>query len=402
MEILNYELARRLAKNNEVILYSQRGLDQKKNEYEQGLLHRRFTFSLDRLYLFISSIMSRHLPSHTFTRTHVQKKPFFASIFYYLIYYLQIALDCRVQQFDIIHIHNLSQFLPIFKFLNPNSKIVLHMHIEWLNQLDKEMVIKRIKNVDLILSCSEYITNKIRNEFPQLKEKCKTLHNGVDINRFTARHHDNLKNMQLLFVGRNSPEKGLHVLIETFQNIVIDNPNVKLNIVGPLGSAPVMRGRELILYLSNDPNVLKLESYYNENYLSNIQKTIIPQARDRIFYFGFISRVRLIEAYANAQLFVFPSIWGEPFGMPIVEGMAMSLPVIASKVGGIPEIVEDGKTGILVPPGDEKALREAIQLLISNEGLRRSMGVSARNRVENNFSWDKLTEKLQHYYESVL
>lgn len=402
MEILTYELARRLAINNEVYLYSQRIVNQKKTEFNLGILHRRFSLSIDRLYLFASSMLSRYFPSYTYKRTHVQRNPFFASTFYYLAYYIQIALDCRKHNFDIIHIHNLSQFVPLLKKFNPNAKIVLHLHMEWLTQLDKQMILKRLNNVDLILGCSEYISQKIRKEFPHLKNKCQTLHNGVDTNRFSVRKKKSLKKKKLLFVGRNSPEKGIQILLSAFQNILPDNPQLELIIVGPQGPNPVLRGRELILYLSEDPNVIKLESQYDDNFIQKALEKITPHTKNHISFMGFISRQELIKVYAHADIFVYPSIWQEPFGMPIVEAMAMSLPVIATRVGGIQEIIEDGKTGILIAPGDVKPLEEAIQKLILNKELIKSMGSSARTQVNTFFSWDQIANRLEDYYEYIL
>ena len=129
MEILNYEIAHRLAKRNSVVLYSQRTVNQEKTQQEQSVFHIRFKITLDRFFLFLSSIISRFLPSYSYIQTRIHRKPFFSSYFYYLGYCLQVALSCKKYDFDVIHIHNLSHFIPIFKYINTNSKIILYLHI---------------------------------------------------------------------------------------------------------------------------------------------------------------------------------------------------------------------------------------------------------------------------------
>jgi glycosyltransferase involved in cell wall biosynthesis len=81
--------------------------------------------------------------------------------------------------------------------------------------------------------------------------------------------------------------------------------------------------------------------------------------------------------------------------------MACQVPVVATRVGGMTEIVEDGKTGILVEPGDADALAEAILKLLSNENLRSSMGKTAQSRAVEFYSWEKVAENLWNHYKTL-
>jgi glycosyltransferase involved in cell wall biosynthesis len=88
----------------------------------------------------------------------------------------------------------------------------------------------------------------------------------------------------------------------------------------------------------------------------------------------------VIEAFRLSSIAVVPSVWAEPFGIVVIEAMAGGSPVIASNIGGIPEIVEDGVSGILVPPGDPIALRRALADLLADPDRRLEMGRAARRR----------------------
>jgi glycosyltransferase involved in cell wall biosynthesis len=92
----------------------------------------------------------------------------------------------------------------------------------------------------------------------------------------------------------------------------------------------------------------------------------------------------LLSLFHRANIFALPTL-GETYGLAILEAMAVGLPVIATRVGAIPEIVVDGETGLLIPPNSPDALREAIRVLANDSTRRRAMGVAGRRRVEKYF-----------------
>jgi len=101
--------------------------------------------------------------------------------------------------------------------------------------------------------------------------------------------------------------------------------------------------------------------------------------------------------YRESHICVVPSLWREPFGMVAVEAMASGRPVVASKVGGLQNIITDGEDGFLVKPGDADDLSQKIEDLLDNSDLRREMGRKGRQKVENFFSWDKIYQN--HYIQ---
>ena len=118
-------------------------------------------------------------------------------------------------------------------------------------------------------------------------------------------------------------------------------------------------------------------------------------------FLGSISRNRLPEYYSQADIFVLPSVY-EPFGIVILEAMAARLPVVASNVGGIPEIVKNNKTGLLMPSKEPKALASAIEALVDDAHLRKIMGAAGRRRVERYFTWERIAKKTLEIYENAL
>ncbi|HEU5443595.1 MAG TPA: glycosyltransferase family 4 protein, partial [Steroidobacteraceae bacterium] len=123
--------------------------------------------------------------------------------------------------------------------------------------------------------------------------------------------------------------------------------------------------------------------------------------RGRGFLHGRVANCEIRSHYARAGIFVFPSLWQEPFGIPVIEAMAAGLPVVATRGGALPEVVVDGETGILVERGDGEALAAAIGKLLSDPHLRKRMGHAGRKRVQQLFTWDRSVARLEELYGSA-
>lgn len=395
--IWTYEVARRLAQFAEVLVYAKypkRGWV--KQTYESGVGYRYISIRLDeRLIKLLKSL-------EKLSGDRNPKQPLFSAKLYYLIYGLQIAKDLREQQCDVVHIFNYSQFIPIIRRLNPKIKIVLHMHCQWLNQLDRATIQTRLAKSDLIIGCSEYITKQIRQRFPEFAERCQTVYNGVDIEKFCEQKKDSQERKdqikQLLFVGRVSPEKGIHILLEAFAKVVEHLPETHLKIVGLTQLIPY----EFIVALSDDPKVMKLASFYPDGWLSYLAQwqnnsTIARQ----ISFLGSVSNSEVVNHYQNTDIFVFPSIVNEAFGIPIIEAMASGVPVVVSRSGAFEEVVAEGKTGLIVARDDVDGLAAAILQLLADDERRKTMAKAARERVAAFFTYDKVVENLVYRYTKL-
>src|SRR5439155_4341197 len=121
----------------------------------------------------------------------------------------------------------------------------------------------------------------------------------------------------------------------------------------------------------------------------------VPGAR------GFVPHEELVGCYERAAVVACPSR-REGFGVVCAEAMAHGRAVVATAVGGHLDLVEDGETGLLVPPGDRDALRTALERLLSDPELRRRLGAAARERARERFSWPRVTELTLAAYEAAL
>jgi glycosyltransferase involved in cell wall biosynthesis len=120
----------------------------------------------------------------------------------------------------------------------------------------------------------------------------------------------------------------------------------------------------------------------------------------RVCFTGRVTTPQLVRHYCRAQMSVCPSLY-EGFGLPAAEAMACGLPVVATTGGALPEVVEDGVTGILVPPADARALADAIDNLMRDAQLRQRMGEAGRHRVVEKFNWRKAALQTEAVYQRL-
>jgi glycosyltransferase involved in cell wall biosynthesis len=393
ISIWTHQVARHLARCADVIVYLRRGKAQTRTEVSEAVKYRRLSVRLDLLVLKALRLWWKY---------RHPERPIFDARGYYRRYALRAAKDLAAQQCDVVHVHNFSQFVPLIRARDPNVKIALHMHGEWLTQLDRATIEKRLEMADLIFGCSGYIVGKIQRRFPEFAGRCRVVFNGVDVNRF-AKNGGNPRttdrgDKRLLFVGRISPEKGLHVLIEAFRMVLQRYPRTRLEVIGPEWILPT----EFLVEVSDDPKILELRSFYDgKSYLQELKRVLSKQVADRVSFLGKVRRGPLVEHYRGADVLVNASL-SESFGMSLIEGMACQVPVVATRVGGMTEIVEQGHCGLLVEPNDPDALADAILRLLGNDELRRSFGEAGRAAVLRLFSWERITENVLNCYRDVL
>jgi glycosyltransferase involved in cell wall biosynthesis len=328
------------------------------------------------------------------------KRPEFASDVYFVGYALQVAADLRRRGCDIAHVYYFPQFIRIIKALNPSIRIVLHMHGEWLTQLNWTRIEYKLSKTDAVVSCSEYISGKIRERFPKFADRCATVFMGTDCGHFRSQKTDPMsdveKRRRLLYVGRISPEKGVHVLLDALELVVAQYPDCLLEIIGRESIIPP----EHLLELSDDPKIRALRPFYGRSYLAQLMEKRPSLLADHVIFRGPIPHSSVVDHYYNASVFVFPSFY-ESFGMAAIEAMACQLPVVATRAAAVPEVVEDGKTGILVEANDVVGLADAITRLLTNDRLRVSMGEAGRARVREMFSWEQVCKSLLQVYRVI-
>ena len=204
----------------------------------------------------------------------------------------------------------------------------------------------------------------------KINKKCYVIPHG-DYSFFLNYKNDviNEKENTILFFGRIEDYKGLEYLIRSIPYISTDFPDIKLIIAG---SGDFGKYKNMIL---NDKNY-------------EVHNRFIPDEKVPNFF-------------QRAKIVVLPYIEGTQSGI-IPIAYAFKKPVVVTNVGSIPEVVDGGKTGFIVPPRDEKALAEAIVKLLNDDKLRKEMGETAYKKMKEELSWDKIADRTAKIYEEVI
>lgn len=183
--------------------------------------------------------------------------------------------------------------------------------------------------------------------------------------------------LRLLFVGRLVERKGVEVLVRALPRI-LEERDVELTVVG------------------DGPRAGKIRQEARRTGVS-----------DRVELTGFLSRAELSRRYAGCDIFVLPAVVDrkgdtEGLGVVLLEALRRGRPVVASDVGGIPDIVHDGRTGWLVPPGDEGALARRILELVRRPEQARRVAGRGRTFADERFAWDRILDDLEGVYRDAV
>lgn len=305
------------------------------------------------------------------------------------------ALKARLDRRSIIHIPNFSQAARLFRAVHPRARIVLHMHCEWLTDLDTSIIRNRLRATESIISCSQHISGQIATTYPERAVSVQTVFNGVDIDKFKPAV-SKAPSMHILFVGRISPEKGIHHLVNAFRMVTKGATEATLELIGGRKNLPP----EFIVGLSKDRKVTMLDRFYTHDYLDSVLHGLPESISEKIHVHGTIDHEKLPQWYRSSAVLAMPSL-SEAFGIPVIEAMASGIPVVAHRVGGLPEIVVDGTTGYLVEPGDTEAFADALLRILTSEKLQSQMGEAGRKRARELFSWEVVTAKLFEIYKHL-
>lgn len=237
-----------------------------------------------------------------------------------------------------------------------------------------------------IISVSDAVRADILKVYPKIsQDRIVTIRNGIDTNVFRPIENNEvmerfgIKNKFAIFVGRITRQKGLIHLLRSWRKIPKD---FALVIAATSADEP---------QIFNEVKIL-IQELQNER--NNI-----------VWIKDMLSQDDLISLLTHAELFVCPSVY-EPLGIVNLEAMACETAVVASAVGGIPEVVKDGETGVLISHSKideefEESLREGILKVMSDSNLAKSLGKNGRIRAISEFGWDKVAAQTLNLYRSL-
>ncbi len=243
------------------------------------------------------------------------------------------------------------------------------------------------ESADAIIAVSNGMKKDILKAYPSLDpSKIHTILNGVDTQKYSPTHDQQVLNQigivgrYAIFVGRITRQKGLAHLLRAWKNV---SPDIGLVIAAGSPDEPAI-GAE-IAALIQELQASRKNVWWQEK--------MLPQAELKVLL-------------SSADLFICPSVY-EPLGIVNLEAMACETAVLASRVGGIPEVVQDGITGELVDySGDglefENALSSKITSLMSDPAKLERYGKAGRTRAVNDFAWGAIAEQTESLYRSVI
>ncbi len=283
---------------------------------------------------------------------------------------------------DIIQIHTIDfAFFIITTFGSKNYEIIYSHHTPVYLELKPVFkLLNESQCLKKIVVPSEYIKIELKKIIPS--EKIIVIYNGIDTSLFKKRdkfecfekiskmlNSDFLEKRILLCTSRISPEKGVDILIKTLKQLP----------------------QEFVLILTGNESAHKTQKV-----LSSIKWANDPLL-DRII-FGPFDYKYIPYFYNISDYALVPSLWEEPFGISVIEGMASEKAVIASKVGGIPEIITHFKSGVLVHPGKPKEIIKNILFLEKNIKIKQKIEKGARKRVLSQFDIQRTVKEYQKIY----
>jgi alpha-maltose-1-phosphate synthase len=234
-----------------------------------------------------------------------------------------------------------------------------------------------VERADRVIAVSAQMRADITTHFRVDPDRVVVIHNGVDAEAFArteqrdALTRHGVRAPYVLFVGRISEQKGIFQLLAA--------------------ARALPAGVQLVLCASS-PDTPEL--------LARLEAAVAGRPEIR-WINAMLPVPEVVQLYSHAAVFVCPSIY-EPFGLINLEAMACGTPVVASRVGGIPEVVVDGETGWLVEPGDATALGQALREALADPERAGRVGEAGRRRVEAQFAWDRIADRTLAVYRDAI
>lgn len=224
----------------------------------------------------------------------------------------------------------------------------------WVQYLGR----KRVGRASVAVCVSRFQMDAIRTRWKIPREKMRMIYNGIDTDAFhPSSDGRSEQGKRLLFVGGSNPRKGIDLVIEAFAHVHRRHPQVSLDLLGGWDWR-AQKGEAVRLGIST-----------------------------RIHFHPYVPHEDMPTYYRRAYAFLAPTR-AESFGIALAEAMACGVPVVSTPTGAVPELIDDGVHGILVPANDALALAEAVLELLNDPRRADEMGQAGRRRAQRDFSWD--------------
>lgn len=238
---------------------------------------------------------------------------------------------------------------------------------------------------DAIICASIHVSQLVAKWYPVKHGKVFTVPNGIDVSSISQknetysnlRRHFGVKNDDILLMtsGSLTIEKGHHIAINALNLLLKETPSIsiKLLIIG------------------------------DGNYRDSLTKLVAKLGlTNRVFFTGFVPNELIWDYYDAADIYLIPTLRDEGLPFALLEAMATSLPIIASRIGGIPTVIEHGVEGLLIEPGDLNGIVSAISSLLKDKNLGHQIGSRARSKVFSDLNSEIMVDKSLRIINSIL
>jgi spore coat protein SA len=282
------------------------------------------------------------------------------------------------KHYDVIQVDNRPRFVAPLKKMFPDTLVTLFLHsLTFVSRPYAGPPIARqgLAAADLILANSTSLKKQLSLRFPDTADKIRKVWLGVDTARFSpAGREKSRRSFTLLFAGRLIPRKGVPVLLK---------------------AARLVRSR------SHRPVKVIIAGGAQKSGYGTRMRSMARKMGVHARFLGTVPHSRIHRIYRQADVFVCPSQKHEAFGLVNVEAMSSGLPVVASAIGGITEVVKDNCNGYLIRRYRRpQAFADAITRLVHNPALLRTMKRQAREDCLERFSWTATARRLSELYSS--
>ncbi|RAP77391.1 glycosyltransferase family 4 protein [Paenibacillus montanisoli] len=313
------------------------------------------------------------------------------------LYLKRIGQSIKANPPDLLQVENRPRYALKLRRMRPESKIWLNLHSSTFirkSAISPEQLVRSFRAADRIIVNSEYLKEDVASRVPECADKLHVVYPGVDTERFQSQHslagaslRAGLRKERgwtgrsvIVFMGRLLAIKGVHHLLKLMPKLVREHPTALLVIVGG--------------------------AFYGSKRTTAYVRQLHRMGRKLKGHVQFVPYVPYSEVpswFLGADVAVVPSGKREAFGLVNVEAMSSGLPVVATRAGGMKEIIEDGVTGYLVDPDHVvQEMRERLLELLRDERLRLQMGLKSRERVEQHFTWQHSADQWMELFQNEI
>jgi glycosyltransferase involved in cell wall biosynthesis len=291
------------------------------------------------------------------------------------------ALIGRLANFRIVHIQNRPQWVATLRTLGYRGAIVLHLHNDHLGHWASPQLDELAGKLDAVAVCSDYLRRTFASRSLALDAKTRVVFNAANLKIFFPREEIR-QPKTIFFVGRFDAEKGVLQLLKAYELVLRTHPDAKLVIAG----------------------ATKFGAHRETAYVQQVKelaRRLIQSQGAHILFTEYLDHDKELPVwFQKATIFVCPSLFQEPFGLVNAEAMACATAVVASRRGGIPEVI--GDAGRLVDPENVEEFAAAISELLANPPERKRLALAGYERCRQLFDWHVTAENWMALIDRVV